>query len=293
MLGPTPTRRIRFALPERPDISPDGKLVVFSYLGDLWIVDAVGGVARHLTMHEKHDFAPVFSPDGKQVAFSSNRHGTYDVFVMPVKGGRPTRLTFDSADDLVTGWSPDGKQVLFASTRSADFPHRQELYAIPASGGAARRVTVFEGREGAFSPDGNQIAYVRGPGTWYRKGYRGSSNDDIWICNADGSNNRQFTHFNGQDNFPQWSPDGKALYWVSERLGTPANIVRQEIAPAFAGTGRRTYRPWSLGRGCNSCHAFQDTCRHHAASGHASPGRSRPARPLERQRPVAGLRVRG
>ena len=83
-----------------------------------------------------------------------------------------------------------------------------------------------EGREGVYSPKGDQIAYVRGPGAWYRRGYRGSSNDDIWICNADGSNNRQLTSFNGQDNSPMWSADGKAVYYVSEQHGTPANIVR-------------------------------------------------------------------
>src|SRR5438874_11059573 len=135
---------IRFA--RTPDISPDGKQVVFSYLGDLWLVDATGGVARHLTMHEKHDFAPVFSPDGTEIAFSSNRHGTYDVFVIPVHGGRPRRLTYDSADDLVTGWSPDGSRVLFASTRQSDYPSRQELYTIPKDGGRATRVSAYEGR---------------------------------------------------------------------------------------------------------------------------------------------------
>ncbi len=218
---------IRFA--RSPDISPDGKQVVFSYLGDLWLVEAAGGVARHLTMHEKHDFPPVFSPDGKRIAFSSNRHGNYDVFVIPVEGGRPTRLTYDSAEDYVTGWSPDGKLILFSSTRQTDFPFRQELFTVPASGGRAVRVSAHEGREGAFSPKGDLIAYVRGPGTWYRKGYRGSSNDDIWICNAAGTNNRQITSFLGQDNHPQWAPDGTTLYFVSECLGTLANIVRQEI----------------------------------------------------------------
>src|SRR2546423_15084431 len=83
---------IRFA--RTPDISPDGKLVAFSYLGDIWVVDAVGGVARPVTMHLKHDVGPVFSPDGKQLAFSSNRHGTYDVYVVPVEGGKPRALTF-------------------------------------------------------------------------------------------------------------------------------------------------------------------------------------------------------
>src|SRR5262249_2569982 len=74
---------IRFA--RTPDISPDGKLVAFSYLGDIWVVEAIGGVARPVTMHEKHDIFPVFSPDGKHLAFSSNRHGNYDVFVIPVQ----------------------------------------------------------------------------------------------------------------------------------------------------------------------------------------------------------------
>src|SRR6516164_8672288 len=104
---------IQFA--RTPDISPDGKTVAFSYLGDLWLVDAQGGVARHLTMHEKHDYEPIFSPDGKSIAFSSNRHGSYDVYVMPTQGGKPVRLTYDSAEDHVTGWSPNGEHVLFAS----------------------------------------------------------------------------------------------------------------------------------------------------------------------------------
>jgi tricorn protease len=222
---------IRFA--RTPDIAPDGKLVAFSYLGDIWVVDSIGGVARPVTMHEKHEINPVFSPDGRTIAFSSNRHGNYDVFVIPVQGGRPTRLTFDSADDLVTGWSPDGKNILFASRRANTFPPALELYSVPSTGGRVTRVTAHEGRDGVFSPDGTQIAYVRGPGTWYRKGYRGSSNDDIWLSGADGSNNRRVTTHNGQDGSPMWSPDGRTLYYVSDccaEAGHPANVVRQDIA---------------------------------------------------------------
>src|SRR6516165_5746903 len=137
---------IRFA--RMPDISPDGKQVAFSYLGDIWIVETIGGVARPVTMHEAHDIAPVFSPDGRMLAFSSNRHGSYDVFVVPVQGGRPRRLTFDSATDMVTGWSPDGKNVLFVSTRDTSFPPNPELYTVPVEGGRVRRITVDEGKEG-------------------------------------------------------------------------------------------------------------------------------------------------
>src|SRR5579871_3984286 len=84
---------IRFA--RTPDISPDGKLVAFSYLGDIWTVETIGGTARSVTTHPAHDINPVFSPDGQQIAFSSNRHGSYDVFVTSVHGGKPRRLTFD------------------------------------------------------------------------------------------------------------------------------------------------------------------------------------------------------
>src|SRR3954466_1785541 len=78
---------IRFA--RTPDISPDGKLVAFSYLGDIWVVEGIGGGARPVTQHEAHDVGPVFSPDGRWIAFSSNRHGQYDVFVSPAYGGKP------------------------------------------------------------------------------------------------------------------------------------------------------------------------------------------------------------
>jgi tricorn protease len=227
---------IRFA--RTPDISPDGKLVAFSYLGDIWVVEAIGGVARPVTMHEKHDIYPVFSPDGKKIAFSSNRHGSYDIYVVPVQGGKPTRLTFDSADDLVNAWSPDGKSVLFTSNRGTSFPSTAELYTVPITGGRAKRVSAFEGRDGVFAPEGDLIAYVRGPGTWYRKYYRGSANDDIWIANADGTDNRRLTTHTGQDTSPMWAADGKAIYYVtdaSQPPGSPANIVRQEIMVGRAG----------------------------------------------------------
>lgn len=219
---------IRFA--RTPDISPDGKQVAFSYLGDIWTVDSIGGIARPVTMHEAHDMGPVFSPDGRSIAFSSNRHGSYDIFVVPTHGGKPKRVTFDSATDMVNGWSPDGKNLLFASTRSTEYPSSFELYSISVDGGQARRISKNEGKEGVYSPKGDRIAYVRGPGTWYRKGYRGSSNDDIWISNADGSNNFQLTTSNCQDTSPMWSPDGQFVYYVSEHFGTPANVVRQDAA---------------------------------------------------------------
>jgi tricorn protease len=221
---------IRFA--RTPDISPDGDKIAFSYLGDIWIVDRIGGIARPVTLHEAHDFCPVFSPDGRWLAFSSNRHGSYDVFVVSVKGGKPRRLTFDSAADIVSGWSPDGKSILFSSNRNPDYPGGFELYSVPVEGGREHRLSCGDGKEGVYSPQGDQIAYVRGPGLWYRRGYRGSSNDDIWICRADGTNNRRLTNFNGQDTSPMWSQDGQWIYYVSEE----AKGERGELLPVGAGS---------------------------------------------------------
>jgi tricorn protease len=239
LAGSTPAQEpIRFA--RMPDISPDGKLVAFSYLGDIWVVETIGGVARPVTVHRAHDIDPVFSPDGKTLAFSSNRHGSYDVYTIPVTSGKPTRLTFDSSNNFVNSWSPDGKTVLFTSNRSTAFPSGPELYSVPADGGMTYRVSAAEGKDGVYSPNGQQFAYVRGPGLWYRKGYRGSSNDDVWIANADGSNNRRLTDFNGQDNSPMWSADGQSIYYVSEQFGTPANILR---LPANASPGDKNVKP--------------------------------------------------
>lgn len=218
---------IRFA--RTPDISPDGKTIAFSYLGDIYTVETIGGIARAVTSHPAHDVSPVFSPDGSRIAFSSNRHGGYDVFVVSARGGKPTRLTFDSAADMVCGWSPDGKSVLFASTRGVDYPQDWALYSVPVTGGKVKRITQADGKEGSFSLKGDQLAYVRGGGDWYRKGYRGSSNDDIWVCKADGSGHQRFTTFNGQDHSPMWGADGNTLYYVSEHHGV-GNVVCRPLA---------------------------------------------------------------
>jgi tricorn protease len=221
---------IRFA--RTPDISPDGKTIAFSYLGDIWTVEAIGGVARPVTMHEAHDINPVFSPDGKQIAFSSNRHGSYDVFVVSAVGGKPRRLTFDSAPDMVTGWTPDGKGVVFSSPRTTAFPSNTECFVVPVDGGAEQKLPLFEAKEAHFSPSGNAVAFVRGPGTWYRRGYRGSSNDEIWISSADGKNAKRVTTFDGQDGAPMFSPDSRKLFYVTENASkfNCANVVCQNLA---------------------------------------------------------------
>nr|WP_290939624.1 hypothetical protein [Haliscomenobacter sp.] len=82
-----------------PSISPDGKTVVFTYKGDLWKVSSEGGNATPLTLHEAHDFMPVWSRDGKTICFASDRFGNFDLFSIPAEGGEARRLTFHSANE--------------------------------------------------------------------------------------------------------------------------------------------------------------------------------------------------
>ncbi|RPI97073.1 MAG: peptidase S41, partial [Candidatus Aminicenantes bacterium] len=95
-----------------PAISPDGATIVFAHKGDLFSVPSDGGVAVRMTIHEAHDFMPVWSHDGKSIAFASDRFGNFDVFVMPASGGEARRLTFHSASELPYSFSPDDEAVL-------------------------------------------------------------------------------------------------------------------------------------------------------------------------------------
>src|SRR5882762_4425900 len=94
----------------QPAISPDGSLVAFSFQGDIWTVSAAGGNATRLTIHDGYESHPVFSPDGKQIAFSGARFGNNDLFVIPTQGGAVRRLTFHSGEDIISSWS--GNEIL-------------------------------------------------------------------------------------------------------------------------------------------------------------------------------------
>ena len=125
-----------------PALSPDGKTIVFSHAGDLYTVPVTGGRAIPLTVSPAHETSPVWSRDGKHIAFASDREGNYDVFVMPSTGGPATRLTFHSADDMPSDFTPDGSAVIFSSSRMDDVksslfpsPILSELYSVPVAGG--------------------------------------------------------------------------------------------------------------------------------------------------------------
>ena len=126
------------AAPVRLARHPDyhaGK-ITFSYLGDIWTANEDGTGVHRLTDNIAREVYPRFSPDGKWIAFSSNRYGNYDVFVVAAAGGAPKRLTFHTGNDEVVGWTRDSQNVLFRAARGdGAFPNVAVLYQIAATGG--------------------------------------------------------------------------------------------------------------------------------------------------------------
>jgi len=176
-------------------------------------------MASRLTVHAAHDAYPRWSPDGNWIAFSSNREGNYDIFLIPAKGGEARPLTFHSSDDLVMDWSPDGSQILFASSRDGSFV---DLYTLRLKDGKTDRLTRDRTSSlyGVFSPDGRHVTYVRGGQSWWRPKYKGSRNAELYTLALSGRRTRRLTHYEGWDAWPLYSADGRTLYFVTDRGGT-------------------------------------------------------------------------
>ncbi len=210
-----------------PALNPDGTEVAFEYQGDIWKVDAGGGLAYRLTVHEGYDAWPQWSPDGQQIAFSGRRYGNYDVFVTGKDGGFPKRLTYHSANDLVSGWTPD-REILFTTRRTyAEVEWEQEIYEVSADGGTPFRLMDAMGYMPEMSPDGKYIAFVKGACKIEREDYRGPANKNIWLYNIKNDSYTQLTDFDGNDFLPRWSGNN-TLYYISPKSGR-YNIYRLSL----------------------------------------------------------------
>jgi tricorn protease len=191
-------------------------MVAFTYLGDIWTADEDGKNIRRVTVHRARDVYPRFSPDGKWIAFSSERNGNLDVFIVPRTGGAATQLTFHSGDDVVQGWTPDSRAVLFAGNRGEDFAGR--LYTINIDGSMERSAGADFGVYGCFSPDGRKLAVNRKSQAYWRKYYRGSYQTDVTVMDIAARKFTDLTDFDGIDSWPMWGTDG-FIYFVSDRDG--------------------------------------------------------------------------
>lgn len=203
----------------QPEISPDGNSIAFSYQGDIWTVNSDGGRADRLTIHEGYESNPVWSNDANMLAFSSDRYGNDDVYLMAKEGGTPKRLTFHSANDRVSSFK-DNNQILFNSRRTyAQVEREWEILAVDVSATKTEsRYMDALGFEAIVSPDGSKVAFVRGTCRISREAYRGPANRDIWIFDKNKNTYSQLTSFNGNDFMPKWI-DNTNLYFISSRSG--------------------------------------------------------------------------
>ncbi len=202
-----------------PALNNDGTKIAFSFQGDIWTVPLSGGKATRLTIHEAYESNPIFSPDGKQIAFSGARYGNNDLFVIPAEGGGVKQLTYHSSSDLISSWSTNDN-ILFSTSREYDRIERpQEIYSIPAKGGTEQRILDAVGFEPIISPDGRFLAFVRGDiNPIHRKDYRGSSVRTIWLYDTKNKNYIQIPGFETNNINPKWG-DSKTIYFLSSISG--------------------------------------------------------------------------
>jgi len=221
-----------------PAISPDGQAILFCCKGDIYKVPAAGGQAYPLTISEAYEYAPVWSHDGKSIAFASDRFGNFDVFVMPASGGEAKRLTYHSASDVPSGFTADDKNILFTSARQDSASNIQfpmsvfpELYRVPVTGGEASLVLTQPAISATVNPSGDKIIYhdQKGYESDWRKHHTSSVTRDIWVYDLKTKKNIQLTTFKGEDRNPVFDGNGDDYYYLSEQSGS-FNVYKSSLS---------------------------------------------------------------
>ena len=194
-----------------PSLSPDGSALVLRYCGDIWEVPAEGGTMRCLASGESMEYSPCYSPDGTLLAFTSDRSGGGDVYVMGASGGPSTRLTYHAGEDEVICFSAGSDSVYFRSSREggADW-----VWSVSVSGGTPHPVARVESRGFCLMPEG--FALERGYTPWWRMHYSGSASSDIWI--GSGTSWEPIVSTGLDERWPMYSTLTGELLFVMEDL---------------------------------------------------------------------------
>lgn len=221
-----PSRVLRF-----PDICGDS--VVFVQAGDIYRVNAAGGVAQRLTSHIGNELYPKFSPDCRSIAFSGEYDGTRQVYLIPAEGGLPRQLTWytdvgaqpprGGTDYRVLDFTPDGKNVLVRANRVPQDDRGGRPYLVPVDGGLETPLAIPETGGGMFSPDGKSLVYTpidREFRSWKR--YRGGRAQDVWTYDLVNNTSKRLTDSPATEHQPLWI--GDSIYFVSDRGDQTLNL---------------------------------------------------------------------
>ncbi|MCH5231230.1 MAG: PD40 domain-containing protein [Muribaculaceae bacterium] len=216
-------------------ISPDGETLAFTYMGDIWTVPTKGGKAVKLTdtdnYYEDH---PIWSPDSKSIAFSSNRTGSFDIFTVDAAGGTPVQITFDSANETPEAFSADGSLIYFSAALQDDvnnimFPtgRMTEFYQISTQGGNPIQLAGIPIQMPTFTKNNPDIIYyqdMKGMEDEWRKHHTSSVTRDIWQWNRTDNSFKNITKRGGEDRNPVISANGQTIYFLREEPGQSFNL---------------------------------------------------------------------
>jgi len=230
-----------------PALSPDRAEIAFASGGDIWTAPFAGGDARILVSHPASDSHPIFSPDGRTLAFISDRTGGGDIYLLTLATGDLHRLTFEDGNELLDGWSRDGQWIYYTSS-TRDIAGN-DLYRVRATGGTPMLVSADRFTNEFFaapSPDGQAVAFSargNGPGQWWRKGHSHLDESEIWLMRGLSTSAYEKLVDRGAKNYwPMWSADGRTLYFMSDRSGAENIWARPLNGPARQVTAFRSGR---------------------------------------------------
>jgi Tol biopolymer transport system component/C-terminal processing protease CtpA/Prc len=217
-----------------PGISPDHSEIAFASGGDIWTVPAAGGIARLLVSHPANESRPLYSPDGRKLAFISTRTGNGDIYVLTFATGNLQRLTYDDALDQLDSWSPDGKWIYFSSS-SREIAGMNDVFRVSSDRGTPMAVSADRYTNEYWAqpaPNGGAIAITaRGTtsGQWWRIGRSHLDESEIWILrDPQTMKYERVSPGKSRDEWPMWTPDGRTLFYVSDRDG-PQQIVKRPV----------------------------------------------------------------
>jgi tricorn protease len=204
-----------------PSLAPDRREIAFVSGGDIWTTSAEGGTAQLLVSHPATESRPLFSPDGKRLAFVSNRTGGGDVYILNLETSDLQRLTFDDALDQLDAWSRDGNWIYYSST-SKDIAGMNDIFRVSAAGGTPMQVSADRYTNEFWSSplaDGSIFFSARGisNGQWWRKGKSHIDETEIWM--KSGERYEQMSPRGAKQLWVSASADGSKMFYVSDRSG--------------------------------------------------------------------------